>query len=74
MTDHAESVTSLCLTDKYLLSSSEDKSVLIRDCDSNQVIGSLKGHRLGVQDVVTDGKFIFTGADDCTIKVWKWVV
>lgn len=33
------------------------------------MVATLKGHRLGVQAVVTDGKHIFTGSDDCSIKV-----
>jgi WD40 repeat protein len=41
----------------------------IWDTATRKVVAVIKGHRLGVQAVVTDGKYIYTGSDDCSIKV-----
>ncbi len=80
-------MNSLCLTDKYLISGSDDKTAVVCaefcptltkcvtnnmqvwDMEERKVVAVLKGHRLGVQSVVTDGKYIYTASDDCSIKV-----
>lgn len=71
---HNGFVLSVCFSfdGKFIVSGSEDRSIIIWDVKTGKNIKTLKGHRDFVTSVCynIDGKYIASGSDDKTIKIW----
>ncbi|KAK1840534.1 regulator of conidiation-1 [Colletotrichum chrysophilum] len=60
---------------KLLITGSDDKFVRVFDIDSQSVFKTLAGHERGVRSVYVseDGKWIASGGNDCTVRLWSTV-
>jgi len=81
---HRYSVNSVAVSDKYIISGSDDKKIKIWDLSTFELIKTLKVHTDDVISVVVSGiinvsdefgniiskQYIISGSSDTTIKIW----
>jgi WD40 repeat protein len=60
------------ISHKYIVSSSDDKTIKLWDIKSAKLIKTFKGHTDNIKavSITPDGKNIISGSDDYTIKLW----
>lgn len=63
---------SLSLSQRYVLSASEDKTVKLWKVDATQDVTTFEGHRKAVNTAIftKDEKFIVSSSEDKTIRIW----
>ncbi|AOA63270.1 General transcriptional co-repressor [Komagataella phaffii CBS 7435] len=77
---HRDFVLSVCVTpdDKYILSGSKDRGVMIWHKETGDPLLMLQGHRNSVisvsvnQELEGKGGYFATGSGDCKARIWKW--
>jgi len=67
---HNKFVSSVVVTDQYIISGSIDKTIKIWDLSTFELVASLEGHTSGVNSLVVSDKYIISGSYDRTIKIW----
>ena len=69
---HSESVLALRFQDKTLITGSNDRSIIVWDFHSPNVVSlrmKMVGHERAVNSIDFDDKYIVSGSGDRTIKV-----
>jgi len=71
---HTKEIERICFSpdDKYLISGSADKSLIVWNTKNAKPVSVLKGHNGSVKDCAftDDGKYIITGSTDSSLIVW----
>ena len=77
---HQKSVSSVVISpnEKYIISSSQDKSIKIWKLNNGKLVQTLEGHKTGINcvNISPDGKYIISGGGvgffkRNEIKIWK---
>ena len=69
LTGHTSSIYALLVTERQLISASQDKLVKIWDLNTMRCRHTLKGHNSRVRALALSGRLLFTGSNDKSIKV-----
>jgi len=67
---HNGAITKLLISNKYLISSSTDGTIIYRDKITGEVIRTLTDHTASVNTMIMDDQHLVSGSDDKTVKVW----
>jgi WD40 repeat protein len=71
---HASTITSVVMTkdNRYIISSSKDKTIKIWDVASNTLIRTLSGHSAGINMIALspDDKLLASASSDKSVKIW----
>ena len=67
---HTQSVSSVCLTDRYLATGSHDSTAKLWDVESGKVVRTFKGHTSSLNSVSLTDKYLATGGNDSTAILW----
>ncbi len=68
---HSDRVTSIAVTEKYIVSGSKDNTIKVWNLKTRQLERTLTGHSDQVTSVAVTEKYIISGSKDKTIKVWN---
>ncbi len=69
---HKGPVFQISVGPETIATASSDETVVLIDAQSRNILQTLKGHKRGVKSVVVspDGKWIATGSEDTTARIW----
>ena len=70
---HESKINDLVVSEKHLITASEDKSIKVWDIETRELLATLSEHTLAVQSLAIsdDGKTLISGGSDTTVKIWN---
>ncbi|MEQ8189724.1 MAG: protein kinase, partial [Candidatus Eremiobacterota bacterium] len=69
---HKNKVTSMTGNDRFILSGSQDKAIIMWDREEGQIVKTFEGHSRAVSSLClsSDGAFALSGSEDNTLRMW----
>jgi len=68
---HSAAICALLVTERTLISASEDKTIIIWDLNTMRKKATLKGHKQRVRALATLGRRLMSAGNDKQVRVWN---